>query len=176
MVFYRSLSDSTSPQVSKTLLSILAVLYSVVVWMVSTRLPTSKSPSPFNNPLVTIPKAPITIGTVVTFMFHNFFSSLSRLRYLSSFLHSFSYLIWSTGTAKSIISKILFMFCWLGLGLVFWLRFGDSFVCQNPIGVYICHSQRQVLGCEHIIHSYSLNLNFLRISQWITLLTQSWLV
>ena len=44
-----------------------------VVWIVSTRLPTSKSSRPFNNPLVTVPNAPITIGTIVTFMFHSFF-------------------------------------------------------------------------------------------------------
>ena len=47
MVFHWSLSDSKSPQVSRTLLSILAVLNNVVVWMVSTYPPTSKSSSPF---------------------------------------------------------------------------------------------------------------------------------
>ena len=40
--------------------------------MVSTRPPASKSSSPFNNPLITVPKAPITIGIIVTFMFHSF--------------------------------------------------------------------------------------------------------
>ena len=72
MVFHWSVSDCKSPQVSRTLLSILAVLNNVVVWMVSTRPPTSKSSSPFNNPFVTVPKAPITIGIIVTFMFHSF--------------------------------------------------------------------------------------------------------
>ena len=33
--------------------------------MVSTRPPTSKSSSPFSNPLVTVPKAPITIGILL---------------------------------------------------------------------------------------------------------------
>ncbi len=61
MIFHWSLSDSKSPQVSRTLLSILAVLNNVVVWMVSTRPPTSKSFSPFSNPLVTVPNAPISI-------------------------------------------------------------------------------------------------------------------
>ena len=65
MVFHWSLSDSKSPQVSRTLLSILAVLNNVVVWMVSTRPPTSKSSSPFSNHLVTVPNAPITIGIIV---------------------------------------------------------------------------------------------------------------
>ena len=54
MVFHWSLSDSKSPQVSRTRLSILAVLSNAVVWIVSTRPPTSKSSSPFNNPLVII--------------------------------------------------------------------------------------------------------------------------
>ena len=72
MDFHWSLSDSKSPQVFWTLLSIVAVLNNAVVWMVSTRPPTSKSSIPFNNPLVTVPKAPITIGIIVTFMFHCF--------------------------------------------------------------------------------------------------------
>ena len=62
-----------SPQVSRTLLSILAVLNNAVVWMDSTRQPTSKSFSLFKNPLLPVPKAPITIGKIVTFMFHSFF-------------------------------------------------------------------------------------------------------
>ena len=73
MVFYWSLSESKSPQVSWILLTILAILNNAVVWMVSTRLPTSKS---FNNPLVTVPKAPIEIGIIVTFTSHSFFSIL----------------------------------------------------------------------------------------------------
>ena len=72
MVFCWSLSDSKSPQVSRTLLSILAVFNNAVIWMVSIRMPISKSSRPFDNPLVTAPNAPITIGTVVTFIFHSF--------------------------------------------------------------------------------------------------------
>ena len=108
MVFHWSLSDSQSPQVSRTLLSILAVLNNAVIWMVSTRPPTSKSSSPFNNLLVTVPKAPITIGIIVTFMFHNFFNSLARSRYLSFFSHSDSFILWSAGTVKSTILQMLF--------------------------------------------------------------------
>ena len=97
-------------QVSWTLLSILTVLNNAVVWMVSTRLPTSKSSILFNNPLVTVPKAPITIGIIVTFMFHSFFNSLAKSRYLSFFSHSFSFILWSAGTAKLTILQILFFF------------------------------------------------------------------
>ena len=110
MVFHRSLSDSKSPQVSRTLLSILAVLNNAVVWMVSTRPPTSKSSSPFSNPFVTVPNAPITIGIIVTSMFRSFFNSLARSRYLSFFSHSFSFILWSAGTTKSTMLKVLFFF------------------------------------------------------------------
>ena len=85
MIFHWSLNDSKSPQVSRTRLRILAVLSNAVVWIVSTRPPISKSSRPFNNPLVIVPNAPITIGTIVTFMFHSFFNSLARSRYLSFF-------------------------------------------------------------------------------------------
>ena len=68
MVFHWSLSDSNSPQVSGTFLSILAVLDIVAIWMVSTLPPTSKFSSPFNNPLVTVPKVPITIGRIFSFI------------------------------------------------------------------------------------------------------------
>ena len=38
----------------------------------------SKSFSPFNNPLVIVPKAPITIGINVIFVFHSFFFQFPR--------------------------------------------------------------------------------------------------
>ena len=90
MVFHWILSDSKSPQVSRTLLSILAVLNNAVVWMVSTSPPTPKSSSPFSNPLVTVPNPPITIGIIVTCMFHSFFSYLARNWYnCHPMFHSF---------------------------------------------------------------------------------------
>ena len=49
MVFHWSLSDNKSPQVSRTLLSILAVLNNAVIWMVSTRPPTPSPLVPFSN-------------------------------------------------------------------------------------------------------------------------------
>ena len=108
MAFHWRLSDSKSLQVSRTLLSILAVLNNTFVWMVSTRPPTSKSSRLFNNPYVTVLKAPITISIIVTFMFHSFFNSLARSRYLSLFSHSFSFILWSAGTGKSTILQIFF--------------------------------------------------------------------
>ena len=102
--------DSKSPQVSRTRFRILAVLSNAVVWILSTRPSTSKSSRPFNNPLVIVPKTSITVGICVTFMFHSFFNSLARSRYLSFFSLSFRFILWSAGTAKSTILQILF-FC-----------------------------------------------------------------
>ena len=107
MVFHLSLSDSKS-QVSRTFLSILADLNNTVVRKVSTRPLISKSSSPCINPLMTVLSIPITIGITLTVMFHSFFSSLARSSYLSFFSFSFSLTLWSTGTAKSTIWKVLF--------------------------------------------------------------------
>ena len=48
--------------------------------MISTCQPTSNSPSPFSNPLVTVSIAPITIGITVTFMFRSFFQFYSKIQ------------------------------------------------------------------------------------------------
>ena len=85
MIFHWSFSDSKSPQVSRTLLSILAVLNNAVVWMVSTHHIISKSSGSFNSPLVTVPNAPITIGIIVDFMFHIFLNLLLLISKLMVF-------------------------------------------------------------------------------------------
>ena len=131
MTFHWSLSDSKSPQVSRTILSILAVRNNVVVWMVSTRPQTSKSSSPFNNP-----NAQITIGIIVTCMFHSFFDSLARSRYLSFFSHSFSFILWSTGTAKSTILQVLsFLLTIIRAGLLAEIRWS---VCMSKSDRRLC--------------------------------------
>ena len=160
MVFYWSLSDSKSPQVSRTLLSILAVFNNAGVLIVSTRMPTSKSCRPFNNPLFTAPKAPITIGTIVTFMFHSFFNSLARSKYLSFFSHSFSFILWSAGTAEVKLS----FFGGLLLSLVFWPRLRDPCVCQSSKGVCVLFSSAGAGLCIYHLLVWS-DLNFLHISQ-----------
>ena len=148
MVFHWSLSDSKSPQVSRTLLRILAVLNIVVVWLVSPRPPTSKSYNPFNNPLVTVPKAPIMMGIIVTFLVHIFFDSLVRSRYLS-FSLSFSFILWSARR----IFFFFFFFFFVDFYKV-WSRLSDPFMNQSPIGVYVRHSLGQILGCAYTICSY----------------------
>ena len=89
MVFHGSLSDSKSLQVSRTLPSILTDLNNEEAWMVSTRPVISNFSS--INPLVTVPRAPITIGIIVTFQFNSFFNSQARSRYLSFFFTFFQF-------------------------------------------------------------------------------------
>ena len=121
MVFLWSLRDNKSPQVSRILLSILAVLNNVV-WMVSIRLPTSKSSSPFYNPLVTVPKAPITIGIIVTFMFHRFFSILLQGQDIYPSFHILSVLFCGQpGQQCPQFCKFCFFFCCFVLFFVFLL-------------------------------------------------------
>ena len=67
-------------------------------------------------------------------MFHSFFNSLARSRYLSYVSHSFSFILWSARTAKSAILQILsffFFFCWLLIGLVW-------FVCMSKSQKSLC--------------------------------------
>ena len=89
------------PQVSRTLLSILTDLNSVVVRMVLILPLICNSFNLLAKPLETIPSTPSTIGITITFTFHSYFSSLARSKYLSIF-SSFIFTLWSAGTAKSI--------------------------------------------------------------------------
>ena len=140
MVFLLSLNDSKSPQVFKTRLSILADLKNTEVSMVSTCLLTSKSSSSLNQSLVTVQSAPNTTSITITFMFHRFFSSLSRLRYLRFFFSlSFIFSLWSAGIVKSTIQQFFFGFCLLSLGQVVWPKLGNPFVSQNPREVFAFH-------------------------------------
>ena len=85
LVFYWNLRPGKSSQMSKTLLSILTDLSNVVVWMVSARPPIFNSSSPLIKSLGIVPSEPTTMGIAVIFMFQNFFSSLTRSKYLSLF-------------------------------------------------------------------------------------------
>ena len=138
--------------VPRTLLSILDDLNNVVVRMVTTRSLLSKSSSPCTNSLVTVQSTPITIGITVIFMFHCFFSSLARSRYLSHFSLSFSVNLWSAGTSKPTIRQVHF-FCWLSLGLVVWLRLDDSFLSQNHEEIFASHFLEQILGFLYTTYS-----------------------
>ena len=175
MVFHWSLSDNKSLQVSRILLGILADRNYAVVWMVSTRPVISKSSNPFINPLMTVPRTPITIGINVICMFHSFCNSLARLRYSSFFSLSFNFTLWSAETAKSTILQVLFLFLIIirsgHLAEIRW------FVCISKYHRSFCvtFSRTDVGLCVYHLFVWS-NWNFLHNSQWITLPTQSCLV
>ena len=158
MVFHWSLNDSKSPQVSRTLLSILFVLNNAVVWMVSTHPPTSNSSRPFNNLLVTVTKAPITIGVIVTCMFHSFFNSLAKVEELILLFLFFQFYSVVSQDSKVDNFAIFFFFFWLLLGMVIWPILGDPCVGQRPIGVYVC----QFLG--HYYYYYLLLWEFFTLA------------
>ena len=91
MIFHWSLGDCKSLQVSRILLSILANLNNAVVLTISTRPVISKSSSLCTNPLVTVPRAPITFIITVTLMFHFFFQFQNEVQVLIlSHIHVFS--------------------------------------------------------------------------------------
>ena len=136
MGFLSSLSDCKFPQVFRTLLSILAYHSNAVVWVVSTRPFISKFSSPCTNPLVTLPRAQITFCILVTLMFHSFFNSLARSRYLSFCSLSFNFILWSIGTVKSTIRQILFF-------LLIIIRSGRL----TEIGWSVCISKSQWSLC-----------------------------
>ena len=162
MVIHWSLSETKSPQVSRTVLRILADLNNAVVWM---------SSSPCDNPLVTVPREPITIDVTVTLMFPSYFNSPERFRHLSFFSLSFSFTLWSAGTAKPTIRQVLFFAdCYLA----------SSSGQEKTIRLYISKLQRSLCVSISRIDSwlciYHLfvrsNLIFLHNFQWIILPTQ----
>ena len=120
--------------------------------MVSTRPHISKPFSPSTNPWVSVPRMWITI--TVTFMFHYFFSSPARSRHSSLFSLSFSFTLWSVGTAKSRIRQVFFFCCLLSLGLAVWPRLDDPFVSQNPKEYCASHFLGWILGFAYTICSY----------------------
>ena len=76
----------------------------ILIILILTCLLISKSSSPFTNPLGIVVSVPMTISVTVISMFHSFFFSfLARSRYLSLFLLSFNFTLWSAKIAKSTI-------------------------------------------------------------------------
>ena len=114
-------------------LSTLAVLNNVVVWMVSTRPPTSKSSSSFSNPLVPIPNAPITI---VICMFHIFFQFPSKVEVLILFFTFFQiYSVVSRDSKIDNFASSLFLLIILRSGLLAGIRWS---VCISKSHRSLC--------------------------------------
>ena len=73
MIFHESLSDSKSPQISWTLLSIRGDFNRAMNWMISIRPLIFCSSSLFSEFLRTVLRVPTTIDMTVSFVFHSFF-------------------------------------------------------------------------------------------------------
>ena len=172
MVFHLALSDSKSLQVSRNLLTILAVFNIAVFGWSPLGYQLPKSPRPFINPLVTVPKAPIPIGIIVTFTFHSFFNCRGRGTYLSFYILSVLF-CGQPGQQCWHFCRFSFFF------LLVIIRSGLQ--AEIRWSVYMSKSQRSLcvsfswtgvwLGMYRLL-AWS-NLKFLYISQWITLPTQS---
>ena len=72
MVFYWSLSDSKSPQVSGIVLNILSDLNNAVGWKGKIRALISSSSRLLSKPLGIVQNAQITFGIIVTFLLGSF--------------------------------------------------------------------------------------------------------
>ena len=157
MVFHLSFSDSKSPQVSRTLLRILVILNNAVVWMVYTRSPTSKSSSPFNNPLVTVLKVRITMGIIVTFMFRSFFQfpcKVEVLILLSTFFQFHS--VVDQDSKVAIFAHSLFFFVLIIIIIIVILH-ASSQLFDSPFQAFGDYSKaliRRNITVTHMSHSF----------------------
>ena len=129
--------------------------------MVSARPLISKSFSPFNNPMVTIPKAPITVGIIVTFMYH----------FLSVLFCGHS------GQQSLQFCKLcLLFFLWIFIRSDLQAEIRGS-ICMSKYhwSLYVSFSRTDAGLCIYHLFIWS-NLKFLQNSQWITLASHLCLV
>ena len=167
MVFHRSLSDTKSHQISRTLLSFLADLNCSVI---------SKSSFHCINPLVTVPRAPITIAVIVTFMFHSFFSIPLQGpgNYPSFRILSISFCSPPGQQSPQFCKFSLFLLIIIWSGRLAKIRWS---VCMSKSLRSLCISFSRTDSWLSIYHLFVWsNFNFLHNSQWISLPTQSCLV
>ena len=168
MVFHWGLSESESPQVSWTLLSIRTDLNNAVIWMVSTRPLILKSPSPYINPLVTVPRAPITISIIVTLIFHIFFQfQINEFILLFPFCYFYSVVSRNCNVHNSASSLFFFLLLIIirsgRLAKIRWT------VCmsKSQMSLWVTFSRTDSwLSIQHLF--FWSNFNLLPNSQWIT--------
>ena len=174
MVFHWSLSDSKSLQVSRTFFSILTVLNNAVVWRVSTRPRTSKSSSPFNRPLLTVLNAPMTISRIVTFVFHSYFLHSKVEVFILFYFLSVLFCGQPVQQRRQFCKTSFFLLITIRSDFRVQIRLS---VCMSKYHSNLCVSFSRTAAVLYIYHLFLWsNLNFLHISQWITLPTQSFVV
>ena len=126
--------------------------------MFSSRPLISKSSCPFNNPSVTVPRAPITTGINFTFMFHIFpFPSRVNGFFLFIFFLFYSVVLWRSKVYNFAI--YLVSVCMSKLNWDFYVSFSGTDPGLCPYYLFACS-----------------NINFLRNSQWMPLPTHFCLV
>ena len=96
----------------------------MVVWIVSTHPLISKSSSLYTNPLVTVLRAPSTIGITVTFMFHRIFQFRSKVFIFLSAFFPFYSVVSRNNKVHNSVSSLFLSF----QGLVVWPRLGDFYL------------------------------------------------
>ena len=104
-----------------------------------------------------VPRAPVTIGIIVTFMLHSFFQFSSKVDVLTLFSHFLDFTLWSAGTAKSTVLQVLFFFLfWSGrLAEIRW---------------WICISKSYFTFCEFFTPSLAFGLLLESLQVFKTLL------
>ena len=141
MVSYWRLSDSKSPQVFRTLFSIMDVLHNAIVWLVPTCPLIFKSSNLSSNSSVTVLSAPITIGITITFLFYSFSLLYQGLRTYLSF-YFLSVLPYGHPERKIHNSAGSFFV---------WSRLGDPLLSQNSREVCASHFPIWILCCAYAI-------------------------
>ena len=162
MVSHWTLSDSKSPHVSRTLLSIMVDLNNVVVWMVYPHRLISKSSSLFTNPV---------IGLIVSFMLLSFFQFPCKVELPIFLFVCFQFYYVVSRTAKFIIWQVIFFLLLDCLAEIKWC------ICISKSLRSLCFSFSWTdFGLCIYDFFVGSNIFFLHSSQWIPLPIQSCLV
>ena len=103
--------------------------------------------------VVTVPRPPITIDIIITFVPQFFLNSRARSRYLSFFSLYFNFTLLSAGTAKCTILQILFLFIITRSGCLAEIRW--SICISKSLRSLASHSPGQMLGCAYSVCFYS---------------------
>ena len=143
MIFYWSLIEWKSPQVSRNL-SILVDVINTLIWIISILLLISSCFSPFSMLMGTDPSVP-TITAITLTLVPQLFQFSGKVQV---FVYLFCFLLFLLcGQQEN--GKVHY-----SAGSLFWTRLGDPFLSQNPRRFYRFHSPRLILGCAYTIWLY----------------------
>ena len=112
----------------------------------------------FSRPLEIVASVPTPINVTDIFIFHNFFGSSAKSKYLPIFL-LFIFLLCGHLELQNPVYNKFFSFCYLTLALVFGPRLSDPFVSQSPWEFCVFHFLGHILFCAYIIFQHRWILN-----------------